>query len=283
MKKYILLSAVLVSLVLSTACTIDVGGDRVNFDGNISVDKGSTLKEEKNIGRNAADIEKLELKNTAGNISIKTTSSEDISIKVIKNVKSTDENVKAKILQNMDVAVIADRKKLSVYPVTADGKKNDLWKWVEQQYKGAQVSIDFEVEVPEHIKFYTIKGNAGNINMESVTGQVTIEQNAGNVDLKDVKLNGTSDINVNAGMVTIDADIGKADKLAVSNTAGQIRMILPADSGFDLEAKITAGNIGGSFLSGSKLNSGTLKQQINGGGTKVIVTTVAGNVTIDSK
>jgi len=283
MKRNILVVSIVLALLLTTACSLNVGGDRLNFSGNVSYDKGTTLTEEQNIARNAAELEKLEISDTAGNITVKSVTSGDISIKAIKKVKGTNDEVKKEVMSNIDIIVEGSGNSLSVYPTTKDGKKDDLWKWVEQLYKGTQVTVDLELEVPENIKVYAVNSNAGNINFSEVFGEIAIKSNAGNVDLTGVSLTGSSDIEINAGNINLDADISKASKLAVVNTAGNVTLKLPANSGFDLTAKLTAGNVNGSFLSGTHINSGTIRQKINGGGTEVNVTTVAGNVTIDSK
>lgn len=283
MKRNILVVSIALALLLTTACSLNVGGDRLNFSGNVSYDKGSTLTEEQNIARNAAEVQKLEISDTAGNITVKKSTSDDISIKAIKKVKGTNDEIKKEVMANIDVIIEGSGSSLSVYPATKDGKKDDLWKWVERLYKGTQVTVDFELEVPENIKVYTIDSNAGNISFNDVDGEIDIKSNAGNVDLAGVGLAGSSDIEINAGNVNLDADISKASKLTVVNTAGNVTLKLPANSAFDLTAKLTAGNVSGSFLSGTHINSGTIRQKINGGGTEVNVTTVAGNVTINGK
>ncbi len=283
MKKNILAVSITLALLLTTACSLNVGGDRLNFSGNVSYDKGTTLTEEQNVARNAAEVEKLEISDTAGNITVKTTTSGDISIKAIKKVKGTNEETKKEIMENIDIVVEENGNSLSVHPSTRDGKKDDLWKWVGQLYKGSEVTVDFELEVPENIKVYTVDSNAGNIAFEDVNGEIGIKSNAGNVDLTGISLEGSSDIQINAGNINLDADISKASKLSVVNTAGNVKLSLPANSAFDLTAKLTAGNISGSFLSGTHIISGKITKKINEGGTDVNVTTVAGNVTIDSK
>jgi hypothetical protein len=283
MKRSILVVSIALALLFTTACTLNVGGDRLNFSGNLSYDKGTTLTEEQNIARNAADTEKLKISDTAGNISVKASTSGDISIKAIKKVKGTNDEMKKEVMENIDIVVEGSGNSLSVHPSTKDGKKDDLWKWAERLYEGTQVTVDFELEVPENIKVYTVDSNAGNISFNDVNGEIAIKSNAGNVDLNLVTLTGSSDIEINAGNINIGADISKASKLTVINTAGNVTLKLPASSEFDLMAKLTAGNVSGSFLSGTHINSGTVRQKINGGGTEVNVTTVAGNVTIDSK
>lgn len=283
MQRKILAVSLAMALVLMTACSLNINGDRVNLSGNVSIDKGTTLTEEQNIARNVKDIKVLEISDTAGNISVKGTTSGDISIKAIKKVKGTNNKIKEEVMKNIHITVVGTGSKLSVYPSTKDGKEDDLWRWVERLYKGTQVTVGFELEVPENIKVLTVKNNAGNIDFNDMKGEINIRNNAGNIDLNGVSLTGSSNIQLNAGNVNIDSDISKAAKLTVVNTAGNVTLKLPKESEFDLTAKLTAGSIGGSFLSGSHINSGTFRQKINGGGVEVNVTTVAGNVTIDSK
>jgi hypothetical protein len=283
MHKRIFAGSIMLALLLTTACTLNIGGDRLNLSGNISYDKGTYLTEEQNLARNAADIETLNISDNAGNITVKGTTSEDISIKAVKKVKGTNEELKKEVMQNIDISIEEEGNTLTVHPASKDGKKQDLWKWAEQYYKGAQVTVDFELEVPSNIKVYSVSNNAGNINFSDLTGEITVNNNAGNIELRSVGLTGSSDIKLNAGNIDIDADISGASGLSVLNTAGNIALKLPESSQFDLAAKLTAGNISGSFLAGTHIVSGSYKQEINGGGAEVSVTSVAGNVTIDSK
>lgn len=283
MRKTIPAASITLALLLTTACSMNIGGDQLNLSGNVSYDKGTYLTEEQNLARNVASIEKLEISDNAGNITVKGTVSEDISIKAIKKVKGTNEELKREVMGNIDISIEESGNTLSVYPSSKDGKKNDLWKWAEQYYKGTQVTVDFELEVPSNVKVYMIKNNAGNISLSDMTGEITIKNNAGNIELDSVSLTGSNDIQLNAGNINVDSDISGASKLSVLNTAGNISLKLPENSAFNLAAKLTAGNISGSFLSGTHIVSGTYKQEINGGGAEVNVTSVAGNVTIDSK
>lgn len=283
MDKKILIIVVFIILLLMSGCSVNVGGDKINFTGNIALDKGTTLTEELNTARNAAEVERLDISNNAGDITVKRSSADDISIKAVKKVKGTNEDIKKEIMQNIDIIVDNDGNKLSVYPSTKDGKKDDLWKWVDRLYKGAQVTIDLELEVPDNVKVYNVSNNAGKISFEEIAGELDLEQNAGNISLKDVSLTGSNNIKNNAGNINISADINKAEKLSINSTASNIKLELPEKAAFELEIKLNAGNISGDFLPGTHVNSGTFKQQINGGGTKVIVTTVAGNVIINNK
>lgn len=63
MDKKILIIALLIILLLMSGCSVNVGGDKINFTGNIAVDKGTTLTEEQNTAQNAAEVERLDISN----------------------------------------------------------------------------------------------------------------------------------------------------------------------------------------------------------------------------
>lgn len=278
----ILIVCTLVFALLS-ACSIDINGDKINMDGNISYTGGTNLIEEENFVQNTEGVKTLEIVNNAGNINITRSDSEDVVVKFTKKVKGTDEKTKREIMDNIQIKMDKNGDKLTLSARSRDDNGSYVWDWARKLYKSVNVTIDYDIKVPEGVKIYKVDNNAGNTSFDNIAGELVVKQNAGEIKLVGVDLEGNSSFNMNAGNINMDALIDKADEVKISGTAGNINIKIPAASGMDIETKLVAGNLSGSFLSGTSIKSGTFKQKINGGGTRLLVNLTAGNVIIDGK
>lgn len=282
MKISILIACTMVITLLS-ACSVDINGDKLNLDGNISYTGGTYLTAEENFAQNSDGVKTLELVNGAGNINITSSNSKDVVVKITKKVKGTDEKTKQEIMEKIKIKMDKSGDKLTLSARSGDESGSYIWDWVSKLYKSVNVTVDYDIKVPEGVKIYKLDNNAGNTGFDNIAGQINIKQNAGDIKLTGVALEGNSSFNMNAGNINADASVDKADEVKIIGTAGNINIKIPASSRVSLETRLTAGNLTGSLLSGTSIKSGTIKQEINGGGTRLIVNLTAGNVIIDSK
>lgn len=283
LRKLNMVLVLIISVLLLGGCSININGDKVDLNGSISVTSGTTLSEKDSLVQNADGINTLEIRNNAGNIDITRGESANLSIEFEKKVKGSNEEVKKDIMKNIKISIDKNGDKFVLTAKTRDNGGSYLWDWVENLYKGVNVSIDYKIQVPDNIKVYVVNNNAGNIGFDSVSGEITADQNAGNITVRGVSLEGKSSFKTNAGNIDLGIEIDRALEVNAGSAAGNIMLTLPGQSKFSLESRLTAGNLSGSFLSGTRVNSGTVKQEFNGGGTKVLVTLTAGNVTINKK
>jgi hypothetical protein len=258
-------------------------GSGTNWEKGASATSGTYLIEEQQMENSADGIKALEVINTAGNIKVLHSGSGQIDIKAVKKVRGLDEKSKKEIMEKIDIKVEKVGDKLKIHAVTSEDRTVNLWNWVEKLNKGLNVNIEYEIKVPDGIKAYNIDCNAGNTTFEAIQGEVRVKQNAGTVTFEKVILNGSSSIDMNAGNVIMDANIDNATAVTIKGNAGNVNVKLPEKTAFSLETRLAAGNISGDFLSGTRVVSGTLKQEFNGGGTKLTVNLAAGNVIINKK
>lgn len=270
-------------MALLGACTVNVNGDKINLDGNISYTEGTNLTEEENLTQDAGDVTALEIVNSAGNINITRSDSNNVSVKITKKVKGTDENEKKEIMGNIKIEMNKDGDKLTLSARSKDESGSYIWDWVSRLYKSVTVTMDYDIKVPEGVRVYKIDNTAGNTSLDAVSGEISIKQNAGDIRLTGVSLEGNSSFAMNAGNIELDAAVNRAEEVKVAGTAGNINIKIPEGSGVDLDTNLLAGNLSGSFLSGLSIKSGSYKQEINGGGTRLLVTLTAGNVIIDGR
>lgn len=282
-KKISILILCFMLTLLASACTIGLDGNKIDVGGNISFTEGTLLTEEEDISQNAEGIKTLEIVNNAGNIKVLHSDKSDITVKLTKKVKGTDEVLKKETMENIKVNLDKKSDKLTVSARSKDDSGSYIWDWVNKLKKAVNVTIDYEVAVPDDVKIYKVNNNAGNMSFESISGEMNISQNAGDIKLVGVNLLGKNSFTLNAGNINMDMTIDKTDEIKVKLTAGNINISIPEDSKFELDSKLVAGNLSGSFLKETSIKSGSLKQEFNGGGTKLTVNLTTGNATIDSK
>lgn len=271
------------AFVLLSACSIDINGDKLNLDGNISYTGGTYLTEEENFAQSGDGVKTLEIVNSAGNINITRSDSKDVVVKITKKVKGTDEKTKREIMDNIKIKMDKNGDKVSLSARSGEESGSYIWDWVSKLHKSVTVTIDYDIKVPEGVKIYKVDNDAGNTGFENIAGEIDVKQNAGEIKLAGVSLEGDSSFKMEAGNINMEASFDNADEVKINGTAGNININIPSSSRIDLETGLTAGNLSGSFLSGTSIKSGKFKQEFNGGGTRLQVTLTAGNVIIDSK
>jgi hypothetical protein len=134
----------------------------------------------------------------------------------------------------------------------------------------------------------------GDVFMEAVTGKITvshirgsIEANVvtGRIELRDVSEASVVHGNTVTGKVIYDGKINRDGRYTLKTHTGRIEMILPADSGFDLEANTFSGSIASDFdikISG-KISKKRISGVVNKGGPLVKLSTFSGSVYLKKK
>jgi hypothetical protein len=149
-------------------------------------------------------------------------------------------------------------------------------------------------------KCSTVSGNvevsdiAGNVFLETVSGKVTATNVSGNVDAKttsgEIVLNGiknAKDVSaeVLSGTVKYTGDIFSDGRYHLKSHSGGVKMMIPANSAFDLDASTFSGSIDTDFdvnVSG-KLSKKKISGTVNGGGAEVSLKTFSGSITVKKK
>lgn len=139
-----------------------------------------------------------------------------------------------------------------------------------------------------------VSGVAGDVFLETVSGTVTATNVSGNVDAKttsgEIVLDGIKNAkNVSAevlsGTVKYTGDIFSDGRYHLKSHSGGVKMMIPANSAFDLEASTFSGSIDTDFdvsVSG-KINKKKLSGTVNGGGAEVSLKTFSGTITLKKK
>jgi len=162
--------------------------------------------------------------------------------------------------------------------------------------KAESVSGDVTViEVKKGVDANSISGNleiadvVGDADLKTVSGEITAKNIRGNVDAEcisgDIELRGISDatsvkVEALSGSVEYTGDILANGDYKIKSHSGPITLVIPAGSGFSLEAKTFSGEISSDFdikISG-KLSKKSIQGTINGGGAEIDLKTFSGNI-----
>ncbi|MDJ0839284.1 MAG: DUF4097 family beta strand repeat-containing protein [Acidobacteriota bacterium] len=221
----------------------------------------------------------LELENVSGNISIINSVDGNIGVTAVVH----DDRIEVHMEQDGDRVRIK-----TVYPKTYN----------------IRGGVDFEVTFPANgnLDIESVSGNVeadgirGNIDLSSVSGRIKATALAGDLNLKSVSgnvvMNEVDAEHVEAKSVSGDVRFSEGTfhgngSYRFSSTSGDIRLEYDGDSAFTISGKTVSGGIrpGNSGLSVRKAKYGpssSLDGDVNGGGVRVKVSTVSGSIKLEA-
>jgi DUF4097 and DUF4098 domain-containing protein YvlB len=177
-------------------------------------------------------IASVSVRNNAGNVVLHAGSEDQILVQVTKRVRgflgtSSEadlEKVKVDVKQNANSVVI--------------DAEVDRWSLFKQ------VTIDLDISLPPTVARLDLKLNAGNLEVEGISGVIKAKVNAGNLDvLAGATLGDGSRLAANAGNVTVRAALASGSSVEAEVNAGNLRVQLPKETAVYLDARTTAGNV----------------------------------------
>ena len=177
-------------------------------------------------------IPSLTVRNNAGNIVLHPGPEGQIVVTVTKRLRgflrtATEqdlERVKINVRQNAnDITVDAEADRLSLFQ---------------------QVTIDLDISVPATVAHLDLKLNAGNLEVQGISGAMKAKVNAGNLDvLSGATLADGSRLVANAGNVTVRSSVAHGASIDAEVNAGNLRVYLPKATSMFLDARTHAGNV----------------------------------------
>jgi DUF4097 and DUF4098 domain-containing protein YvlB len=107
-----------------------------------------------------------------------------------------------------------------------------------------QMTVDLDISVPATVARLDLKLNAGNLQVEGISGLLKAKVNAGNLDIESgTSLVDGSRLAANAGNVTLSGSIAPGASVEAEVNAGTLRVQLPRASATYLDARTHAGNV----------------------------------------
>jgi hypothetical protein len=108
------------------------------------------------------------------------------------------------------------------------------------------ISIDFTISVPSTTDLQ-INTNAGSINVNGISGKMSLVSNAGTIGAMQASLTGSSTFKTNAGSINYNGSIGSTGTYDFETNAGSIDMTITGNPSFHLNATTDVGSLNTGF------------------------------------
>lgn len=276
-------------LILATGCGVRINGkDHELFKASENEEKdnifsgigiGSESSDNQVISEDKQDAEQFVISNNAGNIKFKKSSNTQIEIKADKKVRGASSENKENILDNMNINLERSGKVINVVLKTKDG--NDFGEWQKDNFRAFQVTINFDISLPEGITVIEASTGAGNIDVNDVASKLLLNTGAGNIDIQGVATIGDTSLQTGAGNIDFDGNVNDISSFIASTGVGNVKFEVPEDTKMSLEADTGVGVLSGSFIKTKDNNKFHFVGDVNGGGPSVKLNTGVGNVKAD--
>ena len=145
------------------------------------------------------------------------------------------------------------------------------------------VSGDLEMENVAGDAF--IKAVSGNIDVTKIKGSVEADAVSGDITLQDVSEAMSVDVKTVSGNVTYAGLLKAGGHYELQTHSGDVRMVLPSDSSFDLEANTFSGDIDSDFAitTSGKISPREVRGTVGKGGATLVLKSFSGNVDLKKK
>ncbi|WP_239618658.1 hypothetical protein [Cohnella mopanensis] len=215
------------------------------------------------------------LHNEVGNIEVKTTSDDQMTVSTtiwVNKERASEKDLHA-ILDNAETEVIADGDQLKIVTHPKDHPKHNMWDWAQDKYGYSEMSIDYVVEIPAGITSYEITSNVGSLQLSNLEGKYDVHNDVGSILIEGARIVGESRIQSSTGSVQLGIDRMDSDsRLEAATEVGSIIAKLADSLACDLETVTELGQVTGADLGESKRN---------GGGPLLKLRTSIGSITVE--
>ncbi|MHB8063284.1 MAG: DUF4097 family beta strand repeat-containing protein [Ruminiclostridium sp.] len=283
---FIALTLVSVMLVITAGCGVRVNGKEYELfaardkdKDNFSIVFGNESSNTQEISEGKQEGEQFIVSDNAGNITIEKSGTSQIEINADKKVKGSSEKNKETIMDNMNIQLQRNGKAIEVVIKTKDG--NDFWDWQKDNFKASQITINYDISLPEGINAIEASTGAGNINVNDVKAKLTLKTGAGNIEVEDVAALKDNLLNTGAGNIDFNGNVDSITSFDASIGVGNVKFEVPEETKMSLEADTGIGLLSGSFVKSKDNNKFHFEGDINGGGPAVKLNSGVGNVNAD--
>lgn len=247
----ILLTIVIFFLIMFLVVTLKSG---TNFNGMIFGMKSKTTNKVYDNEFKLEDVKNINIKQDAGDITIRETSNDDIKVELYGN----EENDVQVDINEGHLKIDFTHKRIKF--IYFGGTKNDIIIYIPSSYLGTikiendlgnceiedleNATIDIECDAGNvelgKIKNATVKCDLGEIDIQEVLNKCDVKSDCGNIEINQISIKENSTISSNLGNINInntndiyidpDVDLGKV-KINNSNRNSDITLKISSDCG----------------------------------------------------
>ena len=173
----------------------------------------------------------LEVHNNVGNMTVEPGPDGEVVVNATKKVRGSNQAERERLLADTEVTVAQQ-----------DGRVIVTVKQPVRLLSGRSVSVDLDIRVP-HNTGLQIEGNVGDVEARSLTGELQVRSGVGDVTLTDITVQGQLEVRLDVGDIRFHGILPSAGKLTFKSNVGKVRLELPTDASFSLDAKTDVGSI----------------------------------------
>jgi hypothetical protein len=146
-------------------------------------------------------------------------------------------------------------------------------------------NVSGRIEIRDAAGEIEAKTVSGNISAVRIKGSVDAETTSGRIELADITEAKSVRVKVLSGGISYDGQMAPGGRFNFETLSGSIRVTLPANAGFDLDAETFSGHVASAFsitMQGT-LSPKELRGVVNNGGATLRVKTFSGSIDIRKK
>lgn len=175
----------------------------------------------------------LSIQNPAGSVTIRQGSTDQVSVQVTKIIRTLNQSVATRELNNMVVAVTQSGNTIQVQsdysPSFFDGVRSSR-------------SVDLVITAPQETAV-TLRVSAGNATIADLHGKMDLQLTAGNLEVTGAQVTDGSSLSTNAGNIIANVAMTPNASLSVKVNAGNVSLTLPAETPARLDAHVNVGSM----------------------------------------
>ena len=126
---------------------------------------------------------------------------------------------------------------------------------------------------------------SGGVTAERIKGSVEAETTSGAIRMRDIVGAKSIRAKVLSGNITYEGELAKDGKYTLEALSGRLEMIIPANSGFELEAETFSGGIQSDFdiIVSGRVSGKELHGVVNNGGASIRLKSFSGSISLKKK
>jgi len=146
-------------------------------------------------------------------------------------------------------------------------------------------TVSGRIDVQDGMGEIDLKTVSGNISAVRIKGSVGAETTSGRIELSDISEAKNVRVKVLSGGISYDGQLAAGGRFSFETLSGSIRVTLPANAGFELDAETFSGHVDSAFpitMQGT-ISPKELRGVVNNGGATLRLKTFSGSIDIRKK
>lgn len=259
-KKFLLITAAIAVGALGIAAIIYFTVGAFNRDARITVDESHSF--------GATDLSLISIRSSSMDVEVRGSTGSTVTASLSGTVWTSG----ADSAPSLDAVQTGDSLEIGVERPQVFGMISE--------------SLSLVVEIPaEFAGSISVRGGSGDLEIRDIAlDRIDVELGSGRVETSGLTLSGDSRFETNSGRMELDLGPLAAD-LSLRAGSGDVRLALPADSGFELSAEAGSGKVETTFpvtITGTtgRGSDERLEGRVGDGGPLVMIRTGSGNIDV---